>query len=86
MKKYRYNGIVRVSKNKARKLHEKGISVALIPCKLRPGYPWFPECWLNVLPYRDSTFDSTVNSFEHYNCSEESGRYAAFYVNESDIA
>ena len=80
MKKHDFPGLTRVSKAKARRLHAAGISVMFIPCNLRPGYPWFPEVWVDILPSPSATFDTAVNAFECYNCYGSAGRYAAFYV------
>lgn len=80
MKKPSIPGLTRISKAKARRLHAAGVPVMLIPCKLRPGEPWFPEGWLSTLPTPKDTFDTAVNAFEYYNCYGSAGRYAAFYV------
>ena len=30
-------------------------------------------------PYENMTFDQLCNTFEYYNCNNETGRYCAFY-------
>lgn len=69
----------RVSKIKARRLFDENKAIYLIPAKCRFTTTGF------VVPIKicndgDRSFDSIVNEFEYYNCNQELGGYAAFYV------
>lgn len=68
---------VRISKQRARAYFAEGNkSFCLCPNKLRPGYPWAPHMMAST---ENQDFDNMVRSFEWHNCSNEAGRYAAFY-------
>ncbi len=70
---------VRISKARARKLHEEGKEVTIHPCNLSPESSWGYPPHLSWEPERN--FDELVNNFEYYNCANsETGRYAAFYA------
>ena len=79
----------RVSKTAAKKAYMNGVTIALCPCKLRPGTPWHPECILRKTPGNDTTeteneLNSLLNQFEFYNCTNETGRYTAFYIEKEN--
>lgn len=79
--------IIRISKQKARKFYEQGKDVLFIPCNLRPDSPFMLGIWENKnLDGQYINFDTLVSYYESYNCSDnETGKYAAFYVAQSDI-
>ena len=62
----------------ARKLFNEGKELWITACNMRPQQ----GILLNVPVYRylDKDFDKIVNAFEYYNCNNECGRYAAFYI------
>lgn len=77
------NKLERVDKRVARRLFDEGMTIQLLPCKVGHGSMWI------ISPYFTSkaniqddttTFDSLVDNFEYYNCCNEIGRYAAYYV------
>ena len=76
----------RVNKREARNLANAGRSIGVCACKLDPFNPyWNPCAWYHPEEERDAfdgfdTFDKFVNAYEYYNCSNEAGYYAAFYV------
>lgn len=73
----------RIRKDQARKRYNNNEVVFVVPCRIDPYNVWGiggiikndPED-----PY--TTFDTTVNAFEYYNCRNETGRYTAFYIPE----
>lgn len=93
MKKFVFfvNGLnyTRVNKATARKAYTAGNTVIICPCNLRPGSPWFPECYINYSD-RDETetetpaadlFTKIINAHSFYNCiNSETGTYPAFYI------
>lgn len=73
----------RISKATARKMWEAGETFAVCPRKLRPGFPWAPQCYPRRDPDRpEETFERMLAYWAHYNTSWETGYYAAFYVEE----
>ena len=74
------NGYRRIRKDEARRLHDDGATIYLLPCKVYPddNHPW-------ITPYKmdDRPFEKVVNEFEYYNCNiAELGYYAAYYIRE----
>ena len=89
MIKYKFTShghiFTRVSEAAAKKAYIDGITIALCPCKLRPGTPWHPECILRKTPGNTRTeteneFNSLLNQFEFYNCTKEAGKRASFFI------
>ena len=71
----------RINKSQARKLYAAGKSFWIVACNLRP------QCGILIGSssferMAEIPFDDMVNSFEYYNCSNETGRYAAFYTDD----
>ncbi len=70
----------KVTKTTAKKLFNAGKAIYLLPCKANINSIWFT-------PYRVKNTDNTenkndffnylVNSFEYYNCTNETGKYRA---------
>ena len=70
---------VRIDKRTARRLYATGAAdLYFCPVNLNPESPW----GLLYGPVnRETPFDTHVNVFEIYNCTDrETGRYTAFYV------
>lgn len=67
----------KINKRQARKHFNEGKIFWIVPCNLRP------ECGLRLSALSEKsydTFDALCNAFEYYNCGQETGRYAAFYI------
>ena len=79
-----YNGLElkQVNKTLARKLFNKGVTVYILPSNMRLNNTWGKPLDTNQEMY-DMTvdnFDKIVNSFEYYNCSNETGLYSHFLI------
>lgn len=74
---YRGTRYTRIPKNVARKLYNDGVTVHAAPVKFSPFGMWFNAYGMNKASGED--FDTLVNSFEFYNCTNETGRYTAFW-------
>lgn len=72
--------INKINKTKARKLFEQGKTIGLIPCKVSIECVYI--CMIYVRKDIDKNFDDVVNRFEYYNCNNQVGRYASYYINE----
>lgn len=71
----------RISKPMARKLFNQGAKIALCPFKCNPcGF--YMSAFITQKSEDNSDFNKLVNSYEHYNCSQQLGKYAAFYMVE----
>ena len=68
----------RVTKKQARAAYDSGLTILFCPVKMRPFTPWNLEAYVDKSSGR--SFNETVNIFEYYNCSIETGRYTAFYI------
>lgn len=68
----------RVSKHTARRFFMRGRQVYCLACNLNPLTPFVSMCDMRV--FSNGDFDTIVNGYEWYNCNNECGRYAAFYV------
>lgn len=81
MEQFNYNGFKRINKKEARNAFMNGGTLHIQPCNL-------PIDSRLMTPYvvshhnvdDNDTFDSVVNAFEGYNCDNERGKYATFYV------
>lgn len=82
MKRYNFNTVTRISKTVARKLYNAGCDVLFIPCNLNPENNFYNlGIWENkTLVGQYDSFEKLVNSFEFYNCNNETGKYTAFYI------
>ena len=82
MNNYEFKTVKRISKTVARTLYNKGEDVLFIPCNCRPE----PDFWgLSIWENKDldgqyKDFDTLVSYYESYNCRNELGRYAAYYI------
>lgn len=81
---FTHNGTTyhRITKDIARKAYNAGKHVLLIPCKMNPASVWFPasECYIDTAQKENIAFDTLVNAYEFYSCSNHTGRYAAYYI------
>lgn len=80
MRKFEIAGFSRISKAAARKLYNAGQIVYFCAVNMRPGAPSNPEIAQRLDPANPEPFEKRVNAFEYYNCSNETGKYTAFYV------
>lgn len=77
----------RINKRKARNLyyastHTECTRIYVVACNVRPvDNMMFPPFVLTFDRFERS-FDSFVDEFEHFNCNNQLGRYAAFYIAE----
>ena len=74
------------NKGTARKLYRNGITIHLIPCKVRLNNEWVKPVSISILD-KDvglDTFDHRVNNYTHYNCNAELGYYPHYYISEED--
>jgi hypothetical protein len=82
------NSFVKINKNKARRLFNKGITIFLLPCNVRINNVWMIPLEINNKEINEfinidiTYFDSIVNNFEYYNCNSELGNYTHFYIKE----
>lgn len=83
----------RISKPIARKMYNHGITIFLLPCKVRDdavegNNPWIVPTKISLFigEQEENKFDSLVNIFEYYNCNAELGYYTHFFVAEEDVA
>lgn len=68
-----------INKSAARKLYKEGKPFTIVPCKMSPNSQFAVHMkagwmWRN--------FDNFYNEFSFYNCTNETGRYPRFYVEE----
>ena len=76
----------RVNKTEARNLAKRNIAIGVCAYKLDPFNPFYNPCaWYHPIEEQNAfdgfdTFDKFVNAYEYYNCSSETGNYAAYYV------
>lgn len=70
--------IQQVQKRTARKLFNAGEKIYLQTSNMAPFNIW-ADC-MEVQKDEDvQNFDTLVNSYEYYNCSNQTGRYTHFY-------
>ena len=71
--------IKQIQKRSAKKLFEAGETIYLQSSNFRPFGVW-SQC-MDIKKDIDNkdTFDSIINAFEYYNCSNEQGLYTTFY-------
>lgn len=84
MNKYRFGKFERISKTEARKMYEMGFETYWLPCKLRPDNKWICGSYVSRFFVKDRDFDTICNAFAYYNCTNEVGKYIAFYRGTSE--
>lgn len=71
----------RITKPQARALYSRGEAVVAIPHKMRPDTQFFAMgAVLEKLPGGENNFDKLCDQLSYYNCTNETGRYLAFYI------
>lgn len=71
----------KITKSAAKKAYNDGKTIFLIASKMRLNSPWSSPMSYNSKTMKDvSSFDSLVNSFSYYNCSNETGKTVHFYI------
>lgn len=71
----------RINKAQARRAYNNGLTVLFCPCNLRSDSPFWSQIKFDKMNCFNHDFDSVVNKFEHYNCTNgKTGRYTAFYI------
>lgn len=73
--------IKRIDKREARKRFYEGKDIYLKHCKIDLVSKWLVNNVINKT--LGESFDNLVNIFEYYNCNNETGTYASFYVADS---
>ena len=61
---------------------EDGKAVKVCPVNMRVNDAWKWSLWATVSKPGECEFEAFVNEFEYYNCNNETGRYAKFFVEE----
>ena len=91
-REFTHNGYTfkRVNKKTARKLYKNGLTILINPCNLHPFSMWTTAYQLNRNSREqfvideigiENDFNSWINSFEYYNCTNsETGKYASYYI------
>lgn len=72
--------VKRIDKREARKRFYEGEEIYLEPCKTNNLVSKWTTNTVITNKTLSGSFDSLVNAFEYYNCSNETGTYASFYV------
>ena len=72
----------KIRRDRARNLFHDGITIYLLPNKVRMGNDWIQPYPINVLKSQEHSFDILVANFEMYNCNSETGRDASYYIEE----
>jgi hypothetical protein len=77
----------RINKKLARSLYNKDntscIVIYLLPCKVNLN-----NMWISLTPikkYLHGDFDTNINAYEYYNCNNELGYYASYYIEINEI-
>lgn len=78
--------VQQVNKIKARKLYGQNVEIFVLPSNMS-----FDNMWMGPMPLQKcrklerDTFDDIIGEFEYYNCNNETGRYARYFVRCDDI-
>lgn len=72
--------MTKIRKNQARKLFDNGHTIVAIPHKLNPNNQFFAMgAVLEKVPGTENNFDKLCDQLTYYSCTNETGRYLAFY-------
>ena len=75
----------RINKTAARNRFYSGEPVYIVPCLVPvKGSKWFTAGEIVRDLYPERSFEQIMNAYEYYNCNNEFGRYAAYYVIDTD--
>lgn len=69
----------KINKREARKAWNNGEQFWITACNMRPEYGLLIDP-MRIAADFDGDFDKMVNAFTYYNCSNETGRYPAYYT------
>lgn len=69
----------KINKSQARKAWNNGKLFWITACNMRPEYGILIDP-MRIAVNFDGDFDKMVNDFIYYNCSNETGRYPAYYI------
>lgn len=72
----------RINRKQAKAAYNNGLTVLFCPVNMRSFTPWHLEIDVNknFESYNGIEFEKVVNAFEYYNCTNETGKYTAFYI------
>lgn len=70
--------VKQVNKTLAKKHFDKGETIFLNACNMRINNSWSSPMPINN--ENEKKFDTVVNEFEYYNCCNERGKYANFFI------
>lgn len=86
---------VKINKTLARKMYNSSYPIKLFACRVNGLAVLENEHYMGFLPpvtiqlvtskYKTKCFDSDVAEFEFYNCNNELGKYAHFYVDKESF-
>lgn len=71
-----------ITKAQARKMHEHGEQVYILPNKANPNSTWWRP--LPAIP-TDIEFDKFINEYRFYNCNKDVGMDTTFYKEEEQF-
>ena len=73
--------VKQVNKIAAKNAYERGETVYLLSCNMRPNNMWQSPCPVNKnRDVYDSTFENVINDYRYYNCDNERGKYPIFFI------
>lgn len=96
MNRIKIGGYTRITKKEAARRYNAGEVIRLTACKLSPVSPC--GCYsdarkdhnatvsgdgFNTTVARNREFETVVNAFTYYNCTNETGRYPAYWKKEA---
>jgi hypothetical protein len=75
----------RINKREARKIWNNGGELKVVPCKANINSLWFTGLMFSKnepgrVENDETDFDKFIDYFTVYNCCNELGRYAAYYI------
>ena len=74
----------KIKKPTARNLFNGGITVYVLPSKIRLGNDWVKPYPLNIFGQDEHSFDVLLANFEYYNCNTETGKNVHYYIEAID--
>lgn len=96
MNRIQIGGYTRITKKEAARRYNAGEVIRLTACKLSPVSPWgchsdtqkdhnatVSEDGFNTTVARNRKFETVVNAFTYYNCTNETGKYPAYWKKEA---
>lgn len=70
----------RVNKTTARKAYQNGKEIYLVPSNLFPFGGWGFGSEITAERMEEKAFNDVVREYEFYNCTNETGNFASYYV------